>query len=80
MFKASSAVALGVLLGASLVSAQSAGTGWGAYGNDAGSTKYSPLKQITPSNVTKLKIAWTYDTGETGVNTVPDDRARAIPA
>lgn len=60
------AVAIGIALSASLVSAQSAGTDWPAYGNDAGSTKFSPLKQITPANVAKLKLAWTYDTGETG--------------
>jgi glucose dehydrogenase len=59
-------IAIGIALSASLVSAQSAGTDWPAYGNDAGSTKFSPLKQITPTNVGKLKLAWTYDTGETG--------------
>ena len=26
--------------------------------------RYSPLKQITPTNVTKLVRAWTYDTSE----------------
>jgi glucose dehydrogenase len=66
MSKVWSPIALGIILTASLASAQSAGTGWSAYGNDAGSTKFSPLKQITPSNVNKLKLAWTYDTGETG--------------
>ena len=60
------AVAMGIALSASLVSAQSAGTDWPAYGNDPGSMKFSPLKQITPANVGKLKLAWTYDTGETG--------------
>jgi quinoprotein glucose dehydrogenase len=59
------AVAIGIALSASLVSAQSAGTDWPAYGNDPGSMKFSPLKQITPANVGKLKLAWTYDTGET---------------
>lgn len=59
-------IAIGIALSASLGSAQSAGTDWPAYGNDAGSTKFSPLKQITPANVGKLKLAWTYDTGETG--------------
>ena len=61
-----SKIAIGVALSASFVYAQSAGTDWPAYGNDPGSTKYSPLKQITPANVSKLKLAWTYDTGETG--------------
>jgi glucose dehydrogenase len=37
---------------------------WPNVGNDLGGTKYSTLTQITPSNVTKLKTAWTYDTGD----------------
>jgi quinoprotein glucose dehydrogenase len=28
------------------------------------STRYSPLKQITPANVGSLAVAWTYDTGD----------------
>src|SRR5437764_6434432 len=39
---------------------------WPNPGNDPGGMKYSPLKQITPDNVSKLKRAWTYDTGDTG--------------
>jgi len=39
---------------------------WPGFGNDPGGTKYSPLTQITPANVTKLAIVWTYDTGEKG--------------
>jgi quinoprotein glucose dehydrogenase len=37
---------------------------WPAYGRDAGGTRYSPLKQINESNVSKLKPAWTFNTGE----------------
>jgi glucose dehydrogenase len=33
---------------------------WPFYGGDAGGTRYSPLKQITRSNVNQLKPAWTY--------------------
>jgi len=39
---------------------------WPNPGNDPGGMKYSPLKQITPSNVNKLARAWTYDSGDTG--------------
>jgi quinoprotein glucose dehydrogenase len=39
---------------------------WSAYGADAGGTRYSALKQITPANVDQLEVAWTYRTGETG--------------
>ncbi len=31
---------------------------WRYYGGDAGSTRYSPLDQIDPSNVADLEIAW----------------------
>lgn len=31
---------------------------WAHYGGDAGGTKYSPLEQINPSNVSQLQIAW----------------------
>src|SRR5260221_12486528 len=35
---------------------------WPAHGRDAGATRYSPLKQIDTKNVSKLQVAWTYDT------------------
>ena len=38
--------------------------GWPIYGGDAGGTRYSPLVQITPENVTGLEVAWTYRTGD----------------
>src|SRR5258708_15977391 len=36
------------------------GDDWPNYGNDRGAMRYSPLTQITPANVTLLKVAWTY--------------------
>lgn len=39
-------------------------TGWAHYGGDAGGQRYSPAAQITPANVSRLKVAWTYSTGE----------------
>lgn len=33
---------------------------WPTYHHDAGGTRFSPLKQITPANVAKLQVAWTY--------------------
>jgi quinoprotein glucose dehydrogenase len=54
LFLASAAIA---------VSAQAAGpadSDWPSYGNDQGATRYSTLKQITPENVSKLQVAWTY--------------------
>jgi len=37
---------------------------WPAYGNDAGSSRYSPLSEVTKANVGKLRVAWTYRTGD----------------
>ncbi|HEX6496736.1 MAG TPA: pyrroloquinoline quinone-dependent dehydrogenase [Acidobacteriaceae bacterium] len=37
-------------------------TDWPAYGNDPGGMRYSSLRQIDPSNVTKLRVAWTFHT------------------
>jgi quinoprotein glucose dehydrogenase len=39
---------------------------WSAYGGDAGGTRYSPLSEITPANVSELRVAWIYRTGELG--------------
>ena len=51
---------LAVLFAASLPAADD---GWSAYGRDPGGTRYSPLKEVTPANVARLKVAWTYHTG-----------------
>jgi len=37
---------------------------WPFYGGDAGGARYSPLTQINRSNVTELKVAWEYHTGD----------------
>jgi quinoprotein glucose dehydrogenase len=37
---------------------------WAYYGHDAGGARYSPLIQINRENVTKLKVAWTFHTGD----------------
>ncbi|MFS0850439.1 membrane-bound PQQ-dependent dehydrogenase, glucose/quinate/shikimate family [Novosphingobium panipatense] len=37
---------------------------WIAYGNDRGGSRFSPLEQITPSNVGNLKPAWTFHAGK----------------
>lgn len=39
---------------------------WPQVGNDAGRTRYSPLKQINKSNVAGLKVAWTFQTRDAG--------------
>ena len=37
---------------------------WPAYGNDPGSSRYSPLSEIAKANVRSLEVAWTYRTGD----------------
>src|SRR5690606_1619759 len=37
-----------------------------AYGGDAGGSRFSPLLQIDRSNVARLQVAWTFNTGELG--------------
>lgn len=46
-------------------------TDWPHPDHDAGGQRYSPLTQITPSNVGSLQIAWTFDTGVPGITTRP---------
>ena len=43
---------------------------WPNTGNDRGAQRYSPLTQITPSNVTSLKVAWTYHMKPAGATRV----------
>src|SRR5262249_859724 len=54
-----------ILLSTSALGAdQSASVDWPYYGNDQGGQRYSPLDQINRDNVSKLKPAWTYHTGD----------------
>ena len=39
-------------------------TEWPNYGNDPAGMRYSPLTQINRENVTKLKVAWVFHTGD----------------
>ena len=49
---------LAFLLSAAYVLGQ---TGWPDYAYDERGQRFSPLKQITPQNVSQLKLAWQYD-------------------
>jgi glucose dehydrogenase len=42
-------------------------SGWTVYNGGPDGDHYSPLTQINRSNVHGLKVAWSFDTGETGV-------------
>lgn len=51
--------------GASIAAAQGTAVAeWPFYGGDAGGQRYSALDQINQQNVTRLKVAWTYHTGD----------------
>jgi glucose dehydrogenase len=39
---------------------------WSMTGGNPGNSHYSKLKQINRSNVAKLQVAWTFETGEKG--------------
>ena len=41
-----------------------AATEWPSYGNDAGGMRYSRLSQVNRENVAKLRVAWTFHTGD----------------
>ena len=47
-------------------------TSWRFHGGDAGHAQYSPLAQINTSNVSRLKTAWIYRTGDAR----PDNRSQ----
>jgi quinoprotein glucose dehydrogenase len=52
-----------VLIGSALLAACAApptSTDWPTYHHNSGGTRYSPLTEITPDNVTNLRVAWTY--------------------
>jgi len=42
------------------------GEEWLSYGLTPGETRYSPLKQIDPTNVSRLGLAWSYEVGAGG--------------
>src|SRR5438309_5853173 len=48
------------------LAALQAQTDWPVYGHDPGGMRYSPLDQINTKNVTRLKPAWIYHTGDKG--------------
>jgi quinoprotein glucose dehydrogenase len=69
-------------VGTGLVLALLAGAGtaaegdWAHYGGAPGGGQYSPLAQITPDNVGRLRVAWSFHTGEMGVGLPDPDRMR----
>jgi quinoprotein glucose dehydrogenase len=50
----------------SIAVARAADSDWPMYGGDAGKTRHSRLTQINRGNVSRLALAWSYDTGQKG--------------
>ena len=53
---------------------------WSAYGGDGRGQRHAPLAQITPKNVDRLEVAWTFRTGELGQGFVRADDALTFEA
>ncbi|MFN0022946.1 MAG: pyrroloquinoline quinone-dependent dehydrogenase [Parvularculaceae bacterium] len=67
---------------ASVVRAAPAAGDWAAYGGDAGGSRYSSARQITRDNVRRLKVAWTYSTGDVAArprDALDDSASEATP-
>ena len=54
--------------------AQPSAKDWPAYGHDASGGRFSPLTQITPENIGKLAVAWTYH-----MNPTPQASGSRVP-
>ncbi len=66
--------------GLALVPVAGAQTDWPMIGHDSGGTRYSSLKQINSKNVTKLKLAWSFDTEAPVVDLPGRGRRGGAPA
>jgi len=62
-----------------VAAAQPAPGDWASYGYDVGATRYSPLTQITPANVSKLAPAWRYRMVPEGAAAAPAPTPQANP-
>jgi quinoprotein glucose dehydrogenase len=45
---------------------------WPTYGHDPGGTRFSPVTQITPANVSQLQVAWVYHMRPAVATAAPD--------
>ena len=52
---------------------------WPAYGGDHGSTKYSPVDQIDGDNVSRLRVAWRWESPDNPIVTANRRTLPAIP-
>lgn len=72
-------VVLGLLVaigcGTEAPSEVAAAVEWPSYGNDPGGMRYSPLADVNRANVARLRVAWTFRTGD--MSDGGDDRPRS---
>ena len=74
------AALLACMAGVSLYAQSGSGpAGWSTYSGDAAGRRYSPLTQINPTNVSKLKLAWQYGVADAGVAVSSVGRSQAVP-
>jgi quinoprotein glucose dehydrogenase len=71
---------LGIFVWCAWAEAQTA-AGWTSYGGDPGGTRYSSAKEITRANVSRLRQAWEYHTGDVsdGTGSVSTTSFQATP-
>ena len=55
---------LTALIAGSVLTKAVADDEWSAYGRDPDGSRFSPLTQITPTNVSDLRVAWVFRTGD----------------
>ncbi len=53
---------------------------WPTYGHDSGGMRFSPLTEITPANVARLKVAWVYHQTPRSVGASGATAAPVVPA
>ncbi len=61
---AHTAVVQGAAAQATAIAAPTISDDWRAYGRTSAGTRYAPAAEITPANVHRLAVAWTYRTGD----------------
>jgi quinoprotein glucose dehydrogenase len=66
-------LAIGIALLSSAAHAQS--VGWATPSGDPGAMRFSPLETVNRRNVARLKLAWTWKTGEKGVRESASQKA-----
>ena len=60
-----------LIVGAQAQSTADSSKEWPTYGHDPGGMRFSPLTQITPANVSQLKVAWVYHMRPAGAGSAP---------